>query len=62
MKEKKLVSRIEKVEMQELIRIEHVYGDGTPDMPVKKEVEFWTKGGVLVGRKGINDLMEFSHR
>lgn len=55
----KMVSRVETVKTQELIRVEHVFGNGTGKFPIRKEVEFWTKDGILIGKRDINDLKEY---
>ena len=57
----KMISRIETVKTQELIRVEHVFGNGTGKSPIRKEVEFWTKDGILIGKRDINDLKEYDH-
>ncbi|WP_436704307.1 hypothetical protein [Lactiplantibacillus plantarum] len=51
--------RIDKVNLEKVIRIEKVVGNGTPEVPIKKVVQFWTTNGVLIGEKLINDLKEY---
>jgi len=51
-------SKIDRVNLQQVIRVEHVVGAGTVDSPVKKVVQFWTTRGILIGEKDINDLYE----
>lgn len=52
---------VEKAELQQTIRVERVIGKGTVDSPVRKVVQFWTTGGVLIGEKGINELREYQN-
>ena len=50
--------KVDKVNLQQVIRVEHVVGKGTTDSPVKKVVQFWTTNGVLIAEKDINELHE----
>lgn len=54
----KFKSKIDRVGLQQVIRVEHVTGAGTCDSPVRKVVQFWTTNGVLIGEKNINELYE----
>lgn len=47
---------VERAELQQVIRVEHVIGKNTVDSPVRKAVQFWTTDGILIGEKGINEL------
>lgn len=47
---------VERAELQQVIRVEHVIGKGTVDSPVRKVVQFWTTDGIMIGEKGINEL------
>lgn len=49
------VVKTEEARIVEVIRTVHEAGVGTADDPVRVEVGYWTKDGVLIARMNIND-------
>lgn len=45
-----LSNTLKRAELVEVIRILVVIGKGTNEDPVRREVQYWTKDGKLIGR------------
>lgn len=49
------VIKFESAEVIEVIRTVHVYGNGTPEDPMRAEARYWTLEGDLLAKIDINE-------